>query len=641
MFVGVGAARVRDLFQQAKDAVIQLTDEFFADLSNEQLPESVSQTLEIIIKQLLADKEILCNLVEIRAESDAVFKHCINVSILSMIIGSYAGYSVNRLTELATGSILIDIGKMGISHKLLDDPSLLSVQENIELQQHTQLGFEKLKQLGGNFENAAQIVLQHHENYDGTGFPQGLKGNQIHEYARIVAIADTFNLHQTKGHGFDPSGLINDGSGTLFDPELTKLFSQKVAPLITSGVDGIDDSITSNKTFNVQEHEAENLLKSQNPNETRSKVKRPSKAEYKHDSISTHSDKKHSSLFGKMFGRFAKQAQIQDQIGEHPTLTPKLINRALEREKENISFNAKQNNRFIVNPERYQQTKTDALQIINKFIDKLNAELIPGSVIKATQITIGELIDDNNVVNNLVTIKALNDKTFSHCISVGLLSVMTGASLGYTPGQLKELGTGSLLVDVGKVEIARKYDVDSHSIGTTEYTALMPEHTQLGFEQLWKLRRNTNTPYIALQHHERFDGSGFPVGLKGQQINEFARIVALADAYDTLINEGVNGQKLMPHEVIEYIRDYSGSHFDPEISRIFLQNTTPFLIGASVLLNTGEKARVIKLNKNLLARPVIRVIFDKDGNKLATPIAKDLATDLTLFIVGALSDDEF
>jgi HD-GYP domain-containing protein (c-di-GMP phosphodiesterase class II) len=217
---------------------------------------------------------------------------------------------------------------------------------------------------------------------------------------------------------------------------------------------------------------------------------------------------------------------------------------------------------------------------------------------------------------------------------------MTGASLGYTPEQLKELGAGSLLVDLGKVEISRKYNVDSRWVGTAEYKALMPEHTQLGFEQLWKLKRNTNTPYIALQHHERFDGSGFPTGLKGQQIIELARIVALADAYDTLINEGINGQKMMPHEVIEYIRDYSGSHFDPELSQVFLRNVTPFLIGSNVLLNTGEKAKVIKLNKDLLARPVIRVMMDKDGMKLSKPIMKDLVTDLTLFIVSALKDDE-
>jgi hypothetical protein len=82
-------------------------------------------------------------------------------------------------------------------------------------------------------------------------------------------------------------------------------------------------------------------------------------------------------------------------------------------------------------------------------------------------------------------------------------------------------------------------------------------------------------------------------------------------------------------------------HFDPEISRLFLQNTIPFLIGSNVLLNTGENAIVIKINKDLLARPVIRVVLDKDGNKLPSPFAKDLATDLTLFIVGALKDDEF
>jgi HD-GYP domain-containing protein (c-di-GMP phosphodiesterase class II) len=636
-----------DLCQQAKDVVLQSLREFFADLNNEQLPESVKLTLEAIMKQLLANKDILWNLVEIRAVSDSVFKHCVNVSILSMIIGSYLGYNVNHLTELAAGAILIDLGKTVVSHNLLNDPSLLSSQENKELQEHTRLGFAKLKQFKGNYENAAQLVLQHHEKYDGTGFPQGLKGAQIHEYARIAAIADIFHLYQTTSHEFDPSKLINDGSGTFFDPELTRLFSQKIVPLIRSGIED-DDALRVDQSLSVKEYEVDSELSTGANIDT--KLKRPSKAEYKHSAF-PRDNEKHSSLLGQIsnvFGHFTTRMQTPVK-----TETPEPVSSKIKDEQEYSSITKSQNSasahprtlpstdRFVVNPERCQRTKADALKIVDRFITKLSTELIPGTVIESTRLTIEELINDNDVLSNLVTIQALNDDTFNHCIIVGLLSVMTGVSLGYAPEQLKELGAGSLLVDLGKVEIARKYNVDSRSFGTAEYIALMPQHTQLGFELLWKLRRNTNTPYIALHHHERFDGSGYPVGLMGQQINEFARIVALADAYDTLINKGVNGQKLLPHEVIEYIRDYSGSHFDPEISRVFLQNTTPFLIGSNVLLNTGEKATVIKINKELLARPVIRVILDKNGNKLAPPIAKDLATDLTLFIVAALKDDEF
>ena len=309
--------------------------------------------------------------------------------------------------------------------------------------------------------------------------------------------------------------------------------------------------------------------------------------------------------------------------------------------KRNIVTNPTDSNKLTVNPEPYQYTKDEALQIVEQSFTQTSTVLVSKAALEATRSTINDLLADPDVVSNLVAIQALDDNTFSHCVAVGFLSVMTGASLGYTVEQLKELGTGSLLVDLGKVEIARKYNVDSRSLGSVEHAALMPEHTQLGFEQLWKLRRNTNTPYIALQHHERYDGTGFPTGLKGQQINKLARIVALADVYDTLINEGNNGQKMLPHEVIEYIRDHSGTYFDPELSRVFLQNVTPFLIGSNVLLNNGEKAKVIQINKGLMARPVIRVLKNKDGNMLPKPIVKDLVQDLTLFIVSVLPDDDF
>ncbi len=668
---GVNSVYVRDdqgdqleideeLCQQAQNSIFSYFHEFLADVNHNQLPESMQQRLETILKALIADRNILWNLVEMRAVSEDIFRHCVNVCIISMIIGSFRGYPDNRLTELATGAMLIDLGKITVAHEFLDDPKISLTQENIEIQEHTRLGFEKLKQLKGNYENAAQVVLQHHEKYDGTGFPQGLKGDQIHEFARIASIADIFHLQQHNIQDISPSQIISNYSGTFCDPELAQLFSREVAPFVDNGISGKEDSFPAE---HGRETSPETAGQMSRPEIDEAEIQKPSDTEYRHDSGIK---QENGSLFSKMFGRFGSKDILTDDITDLKQTKPDLfidkeqqgksrLNPLLDERNQNPGTvvsgqagvspipknNIDENDKFVVYPEWCEHTKEAVLKIITRALTKISTDLVSKTVIETTQKTIEQVIENNNVIRNLVKIQALDENVFVHCVTVGLLSVMTGVSLGYNQEQLIELATGSLLVDVGKVEISRRYNVDARWFGTTEYEAIMPEHTQFGFEELWKMNPNTSIPYIALQHHERYDGSGYPVGLKGEQISELARIVALADVYDSLIYEGMNGQKLLPHEVIEYIRDFSGSHFDPEICRVFLQNTIPLLVGSNVLLNTGEKATVIRINKDLLARPLIRVIVDKDGNKLATPIAKDLATDLTLFIVGTLKDDEF
>ena len=302
--------------------VLQLMKDFFADLINEQLPESATQTMDNIMQQLLADKNILQNLVELKAVNDNLFRHCVTVSVLSMIIGTFAGYDAHQLTELATGAILIDVGKTALAH-LLVDPSQLSAAESFELQKHTKQGFEKLKQFLGHNENSAQIILQHHEKYDGSGYPQGLKGNQIHEYARIAAIADLFHLYQTKDRQSNPSQTIADGSGTYFDPDFTQLFSERVAPLIINRTAGSADhqAVQTDRYPEAQEHNALNLPIAPAVN-NQSEVNLSPTAERELNSVSNQVSTKNPSLFekaAKMMGRYTNPVRNSEVTEDRET----------------------------------------------------------------------------------------------------------------------------------------------------------------------------------------------------------------------------------------------------------------------------------------------------------------------------------
>ena len=288
------------------------------------------------------------------------------------------------------------------------------------------------------------------------------------------------------------------------------------------------------------------------------------------------------------------------------------------------------------------QTKVAATNAIKETMTKVhdNKSASGEKVYRVMTDIIDEIISNRKIPYNLVDIRAMNDYLFSHCLTVCVLSVMTGVSAGFNYQRLKELGVGAILHDIGKILISDQIINKSDSLTPEEYTEIQ-KHSQLGYEILKTCNDISSVAaHIAWQHHERIDGSGYPRGIKGQEIHEFARITAIADVYDALATDRVFRNRLHPHEVIEFIRDGNKGKFDPEYTKLFIENIAPFPIGSSVLLNNGEKGIVIKVSKDFSARPIIRVMYDQAGVKLNQPMDRDLKQDLTIFIIHSLKDNE-
>jgi putative nucleotidyltransferase with HDIG domain len=153
----------------------------------------VRKAVEEVLDEILRDNRVVYNLVDINSHDNYTYTHSLNVTILSLLIGSRQNHSRSDLELLGTGAMLHDIGKIMIDQRILNKPARLDPDEFSVMKEHARKGFEILKDKVVNSYVPAHIALQHHEREDGSGYPKGIAGKSIHRFSKIVAVADVFD----------------------------------------------------------------------------------------------------------------------------------------------------------------------------------------------------------------------------------------------------------------------------------------------------------------------------------------------------------------------------------------------------------------------------------------------------------------
>lgn len=250
---------------------------------------------------------------------------------------------------------------------------------------------------------------------------------------------------------------------------------------------------------------------------------------------------------------------------------------------------------------------------------------------------IEEILSNKEVLFHLTDIRCMNGHTFSHSANVCILSIMTGISMGYNSDKLNELGIGALLHDIGKAKIMDV--VNSEKKLTNELFNLIQKHSEFGWEILSRSKDiGILAAYVAWQHHERYDGTGYPRGLSGKGITEYARIVAVADVYEALATDRPYRNRMLPHEVIDYIESRQGSDFDPDIVAAFIPNIAPYPVGSLVRLNTGSQGIVVNVHKLKPIKPTVKILFDDNGTPVSGARFLDLAKEKSLYIKEVIKE---
>lgn len=282
-----------------------------------------------------------------------------------------------------------------------------------------------------------------------------------------------------------------------------------------------------------------------------------------------------------------------------------------------------------------EETRNESVVLVKKMMNEyhFSTSIDVSRIKKMVNKIIDELLLNKDIIYNLSEIRSVDGYTFEHSVNVCILSLITGAGLGFDLNGLRELGTGAIMHDIGKLRVPRELLKKPSQLTVAEFEQIK-RHTLLGFEMLKGSEKlSLVSAYIAFGHHERYDGSGYPLQLKGENIQIYARIVAVADVYDALTSDRVYRKKLRPNEVYEYITSLGINHFDPKVIESFVKFVTIYPEGTGVLLNTRERALVVKHNKMSPTRPVVRIIYDDRMKKKGILKDLDLSEQMNLYIV--------
>ena len=251
-----------------------------------------------------------------------------------------------------------------------------------------------------------------------------------------------------------------------------------------------------------------------------------------------------------------------------------------------------------------------------------------------------ELLDDilskEDILVNLIDIKNMDNYTYQHSVNVAVLSIVIGVGLKLKKSTLINLAMGALLHDIGKVFIPKEI-LNKQGPLTDEEFLIIKKHPKLGYDYLSKhFNLKTCSLLISLQHHERIDGTGYPLNLKGNKINYLSKIVSIADVYDALTSDRSYKKAFSSSDSLEFIMANANSMFDLDIVSVFSKLVVPFPFGTIVRLSNGDIGVVQETPTNFPLRPDVKIIESSNKNYEGTSIS--LIDELSLVISEVKND---
>ncbi len=257
----------------------------------------------------------------------------------------------------------------------------------------------------------------------------------------------------------------------------------------------------------------------------------------------------------------------------------------------------------------FSEFKKELTDSVESFKQNLN-----DIVVKSTSGVVDKMLDDVSTVlaktrnplhlmDMLQCMRGYDDLTYMHSMNVALVCNVIGTWLNMNETDLRRLTTAGLLHDIGKLKIPNEIITKPGKLTDDEFNTIRL-HPQYGYDILKDKPLERDVKLAALQHHERYNGTGYPLRITGGEIEYFSSIVAIADVYDAMTSDRCYRKGMCPFEVLAQF-ERENEFYEPGILYLFTKRTVEAYINTEVMLSNGEKGRVILLNPSIPSKPTV------------------------------------
>lgn len=304
-----------------------------------------------------------------------------------------------------------------------------------------------------------------------------------------------------------------------------------------------------------------------------------------------------------------------------------------------------------VDPVPYVQEIAEADRTYHKALDTISSAMIAISKGESMDLEpvndvvdgmIASILRNRDAMTSLATLKEVSEDIYQHCVRVSILSLVFANQLGVSRQDLKAVGMGAIMHDFGKIEVPEDIRAAAKPLTQEEYLQFK-KHPLLGAKMLNNRQGiGKRALMVMLQHHERADGSGYPLGLEDDEILELSKVVAIADTYDKLTIREMQDTKITPYEAMQWIRDWGGRQFSSEMVDAFEQALGLYPVGSFVRLSDNSLGVVLSVHHNAALMPKVWLVFDAQHRMVPDGNIVDMAVQKTkspLSIMAAVSPE--
>ena len=264
--------------------------------------------------------------------------------------------------------------------------------------------------------------------------------------------------------------------------------------------------------------------------------------------------------------------------------------------------------------------------VLKTLVTDVKAGRVPqvSEVAGAVDDMVSSMVDNPDALLWVGRLREEDVTTYNHGVKVALYLIALGRQLGFPKRELGQLGMIGMLADVGKIRLPRAL-LDKPGMLTSAEYGMIKEHVRLGLDALREAGGLPDEVELGIaQHHERLDGSGYPKGLKGNDISIYGRMAAIADSFAALITPRAYANPSAPQDALMNLYEWAGSSFHEPLVEQFVQAVGVFPVGSLVELSSGEVAIVVAHNRVRRLEPRVLVLTWPDKAPLAEPIERDL-----------------